>query len=857
MVPLIRMRQILKDFSNLLLVLLCDYVLGEAEYLLLGQHSHTALSSHTVVVDFYYDDSGNLTSQNRTIILFDTSTNSTVTTKQLPTNQSQGSIGFECFHFKAAGLYQFRIVHEGVNSSDVELGSCVLNVTWPVFHIDLNRTSETAGSSLQVGIFITEMLCSLEVNKTLFSLDVQHTNHLYEYEKLSTDGDLMKRTSKEIILSRSQWVEIGCTSDSQQAYVMVTLTSLDTNLVISSIGPIDLVQRFGYKLVVTAALICESLVGVHIIPPPCISIHGKIAVYKEISRRSGVSIASLAENMLYPGRDRTEFNCTLFDIGNNKYCFEFFVYSSKSHAIPRAKECVTIQREIETWSLWQAWSPCSVKCGDGTRERHRQCLSSSLAKSGCVGTQKEISSCSLEDCTSVMPPSKPSPHPMENQRTGNLVTVIGISLCLVIIVVTVLITMWRKLCRTQKCSRSVRHNSVHTPSFRKNSDEENICQLNPRESFSESSGDAVMRKTGEAGNISLAYKHSVKHAEEHAQEQNAPTNDAASVQKIIPPIFSYRLAQQQLKEMKKKGLTEETKVYHVSQNPLTDTILDATLLPPLAAGTQEEVTTTTFRIRSPFSEQTSIYPKFQGERPSSRLEFTSNPGTAVVSPSLKLTRQPHLSYQDTRGGYYTNHTFRRTASFHESKQARPFRERSLSTLSSRQLPAYIARARMLDCSLEERFRPKPRRMDDKLELSKDTVLTSVAFSCSRHHQTRLATDKPDLIHDQQSGARSEKLEPSKNRRGLQPTYRSSWKRVGDSTCNTGDHYQRSSHGPFSPAQYRREKCQSFPRDPECAFYDNTSFGLTEAEQRMIDLPGYFGSNEEDETSTLSVEKLVI
>nr|XP_033806461.1 LOW QUALITY PROTEIN: thrombospondin type-1 domain-containing protein 1-like [Geotrypetes seraphini] len=446
---------------------------------------------------------------------------------------------------------------------------------------------------------------------------------------------------------------------------------------------------------------------------------------------------------------------------------------------------------------------------------------------------------------------------MEKQRTGNLVTVIGISLCLVIIIATILITMWRKFCRTQKCSRSVRHNSVHTPNFRKNSDEENICQLNPRESFSESSGVAALRKTAEASNIPLAYKPGLQHAEENAQEPNAAASNAANAQKIIPPIFSYRLAQQQLKEMKKKGLTEGTKVYHVSQNPLTDTLHDATLLPSLITDTQEEATTNSFRIRSSFSEQTGIYPKFHGERPNSRLDCTPIHGTPT-KPSQKLIRQTHLSYQDPRGGYYTNHNFRRTASFHESKQARPFRERSLSTLSSRQLPAYMSRARTLDRSLEEKFRPKPIGMDDKLELSKDTVLTSVAFSCcSRHHLTRLADDKPDLIHDQQSGARAEKPEPNMNKRGPQPTYRNSWKRAKEPTCNAGDHYQRSSLSPFSPAQYRREKCQSFPRDPECAFYDNTSFGLTEAEQRMIDLPGYFGSNEEDETSTLSVEKLVI
>ncbi|XP_029458639.1 thrombospondin type-1 domain-containing protein 1 [Rhinatrema bivittatum] len=855
MFPLIRMRHTLKDFSNLLLVVLCDYVLGEPEYLLLSQPSHVALSSDTVAVDFYLNDSDNVTDQNRTITLLDTCTNYTIATKQLPINQSQGTVGFECFHFKAAGLYQFRMVREDENGSETEQGSCVLNVTWPAFHIDLNRTSEAAGSSLQVAVYTSELLCSLGVNKSVVSLDVKQTNGLYESGRLSTDKDLIKWTSKEMILSRSQWVEMDCSSDSQEAYIMVSLTLLDSNLVISSFGPIDLAQKFGYKLVVTAELTCESSVGVLIVPPPCTYVHGKMAVYKETPRRSGDSITSLAENMVHPGRDRTEFNCTLFDIGRNKYCFEFFVFSSKSHVFPRAKECVMIRRDIETWSLWQSWSPCSVKCGDGTRERHRKCLSSSPAKPGCVGAQREISSCSLVDCSTVMPSSKPSPQPSENQKTGNLVTVTGISLCLAIILATVLISMWRKLCKAQKCSSSVRHNPVPTPSFRKNSDEENICHLYPRESFSDSGGDAVPPDAGEAVGLPLTYKRSLQPAEEQPQGPDAPASDSANAQKIIPPIFSYRLAQQQLKEMKKRGLTEETKVYHVSQNPLTDTAVDTSLVPPVVADNQEEVTTNMFRIKSPFSDQTTLHPKFQVERP----DFTLFHPTTALSPSQKLARLTHLNYQDSRGDYQTNHNFRRTASFHENKQAKPFRERSLSTHLPRQLPAYTSRARTLDRSVDQRFRSKARGTDDnKPELSKDTVLTSATLSCCpRHHQTRPAASKPDLIHDRQPAARGDKAEPSRNRRGLSPAYRNSWRKVREPACTSRDHHQRSSRGTLSPTQYRRERCQSFPWDAECAFYDNTSFGLTEAEQRMIDLPGYFGSNEEDETSTLSAEKLVI
>lgn len=53
---------------------------------------------------------------------------------------------------------------------------------------------------------------------------------------------------------------------------------------------------------------------------------------------------------------------------------------------------------VETWSRWQPWSPCSVTCGDGIRERFRECLTSSPAKPGCAGSPKETSLCSLEEC---------------------------------------------------------------------------------------------------------------------------------------------------------------------------------------------------------------------------------------------------------------------------------------------------------------------------------------------------------------------------------------------------------------------------------------------------------------------------
>ncbi|KAK1342168.1 hypothetical protein QTO34_016925 [Cnephaeus nilssonii] len=399
----------------------------------------------------------------------------------------------------------------------------------------------------------------------------------------------------------------------------------------------------------------------------------------------------------------------------------------------------------ETWGLWQPWSQCSATCGDGVRERRRLCLTSFPSRPGCPGMPSESSRCSLEECA-VFQPSSPSPlQPQGPVKSNNIVTITGISLCLFIIVATVLITLWRKFGRPPKCGTPARHNSIHSPSFRKNSDEENICELS---------------------------------------EQRGSFSDAED----NPPLFSYRLAQQQLKEMKKKGLTETTKVYHVSQSPLTDTAIDGATLPadlPLDPESPEDAAANRFRIKSPFLEQPAVG---AGEGPPSRLDGPVSQASCAVSPSQTLIRKSQVRHMGSRGGlsersHPRSLHFRRTASFHETKQARPFRERSMSTLTPRQAPAYSAG-------------PGPGTRQET-----DGDLRVGVLSCFPRNGT----------------VSKEQVEP----------------------C-------------------RKDRCQSFPAHPEFAFYDNTSFGLTEAEQRMLDLPGYFGSNEEDETtSTLSVEKLVI
>ncbi|XP_074843228.1 thrombospondin type-1 domain-containing protein 1 isoform X2 [Carettochelys insculpta] len=800
------MKQMLKDFSNLLLVVLCDYVLGEVEYLLLEQPGHVALSNDTVSVDFQYLVSGNATVKNASIVLLDASTNQTIATYQLPPSQSRGMVGFDCFYFKRAGDYWFRMISEIDNGTKVHWrgGSTLLSVEWPVFHIDLNRTVEVLRSSLQVGLFTNTQLCAM--NETVVSLDVIFTNSLYDLGRLSSDESLGMRTSKGIFLSRSQWVEFDCPPIDQEVYVTMLLKSVETNSVITSTGPIDLIQKFGYKLVVAPDVMCESSVLVVIVSPPCIATKGKVVVYKEALRHPGDRAMWLEENILRPGSNSTEFNCTLFDLGKNKYCFEFFDISRQSHSPPRIKESVVIRRNIV-----------------------------------------------------VKPTTPPSVQHQENEKANNIVTTTGISLCLFIILATVLITLWRKLCRAQKCSTSAHRNSVHSPSCRKNSDEENICQAGkPQESFSEGS-DAPQVHTGEPVNIPLTYRRGLQ----LAQEEDISVSDSfqANAQKIIPPIFSYRLAQQQLKEMKKKGLTETTKVYHVSQTPLTDTVIDARAVLPPGAENQEEAALHKFRIKSPFLEEPLSHPKCPREKSNSRADSVLSQAKPVMSPSQTLLTRTHLKYQDNKGeplerGCHRNSQFRRTASFHETKKVRPYRERSMSTLTSRQIPLYSARTRTWGQALEDKSRPTVKDVDPSSENC--TVLTGelLSHNTKYHHKGGPPVRRLDLVSDRQPPdkvAGADKPESNRNRRGPSPNHRGALRKEPISTLR--ENYQRDRA--LGPVQCRKDKCQSFPADSEFAFYDNNSFGLTESEQWMIDLPGYFGSNEEDETSTLSIEKLVI
>lgn len=184
----------------------------------------------------------------------------------------------------------------------------------------------------------------------------------------------------------------------------------------------------------------------------------------------------------------------------------------------------------------------------------------------CTGMVKEQSLCSLEDCvgqslhtfllsftllifcrnslltqlphylSSALPAPSPSLPPVPvgvAPLGGNLVVVAGISLCLVVILATVVVTVWRKLCQTPQCS-SVRRASMHSPGGRKLSDEASICGHSlQRPSLSDGQGMGVAQtNTPVLGSQPLSQALVIPVSQD--PERLSPTG-----QKMLPTIFGY------------------------------------------------------------------------------------------------------------------------------------------------------------------------------------------------------------------------------------------------------------------------------------------------------------------------------
>ncbi|KAJ3589174.1 hypothetical protein NHX12_010022 [Muraenolepis orangiensis] len=658
---------------------------------------HIALSNASVFVDF--STACNRSSVcNATLSLVHMESNSTLLTRNLPENQSEGRVEFNCSCFLYAGIFRFHLKQTAIgrpsHGSESTLGttrwwSSELHVQWPTFHIGIERLANNSGS-FQVGISTNEHFqgCSGDHSSAL-SLEVSYV----EYNQIGQNSidKVRVRTHQPIRALRSQSVELPCAFPfTEKDFVRVALRSPHTNQEVKSSGPLYLSRIFSYKLQVDDASLyrtgCDGTMTVRLLAPPCAAVNGK-------DEPSGAT-ALLAFHWLTHGENQTEFNCSVFHPGKNRYCLRF-VFNYSRLPSP-AQTCLVVHRSVESWGPWDPWSPCSVSCGEGLRERVRQCLSRpGVPGRQCPGLGMEQSPCSLEDCMATAGPS-PSPPTTPTGATalgGNLMVVAGISLCLAIILATLLFTAWRKLCRAPPCS-SVRQGSMHSTGGRKLSDEASIFGNSlQRPSLMEAQGlqgmgSASQRQMPLLGSQSLSQPLVFPVSPD-------PDRLSPSGQKLLPPMFGYRLAQQQLKEMKKQGLTEATQVYHVSSSPEH----------PQAAERSPIGTP----MKTIASDRLSPRAEFQPGLP---LPGYGGGGAAGGSSRrhertadwVEMVERNRMSRSGGVGAgnssYPMNPNFRRTCSFTDAKSqppalagSRAFRERSMTQVASRTLPEGSCRAR--------------------------------------------------------------------------------------------------------------------------------------------------------------------
>jgi len=120
-----------------------------------------------------------------------------------------------------------------------------------------------------------------------------------------------------------------------------------------------------------------------------------------------------------------------------------------------------------------------------------------------------------------------------------MVVVAGISLCLAVILATVLVTLWRKLCKTPQCS-SVRGGSMHSPGGRKLSDEASIFGHSlQRPSLSDGHGQPGVVAVGAAQEDRPSLGTQPLSQTPVIPLSQTPDRLSPSGPKMLPPIFGY------------------------------------------------------------------------------------------------------------------------------------------------------------------------------------------------------------------------------------------------------------------------------------------------------------------------------
>lgn len=167
----------------------------------------------------------------------------------------------------------------------------------------------------------------------------------------------------------------------------------------------------------------------------------------------------------------------------------------------------------------------------------------------------------------------------------------------------------------------------------------------------------------------------------------------------------YRLAQHQLKEMKKMGLKEATQMYHVSSSPVNDTLLEISASPttsPVLTPTgfahpsttpQEDADHSQFQLVAPFSKPPLQTSRVTLDRQSPKVEQLSGScrWRDRTADWVEMVERSGLAAQrgggdaETGNSYHRNPNFRRTSSFNDtnpqsylSGHSRHFRERSMT-----------------------------------------------------------------------------------------------------------------------------------------------------------------------------------
>lgn len=213
--------------------------------------------------------------------------------------------------------------------------------------------------SLQVGISTNEQFraCSSGIDSALF-LEVSYMESNQKGRNIT--DKIRARTRKTIKPLRSQSVQLPCSFPfTEKDFIKVALKSPHTAQEVKSSGPLYLSRIFSYKLLVENANAykrgCEGTMTVKIISPPCTYISGKVLLYSDADVGRGVAASAVTEsgpeepsypplafNWLTQGQNETEFNCSLFYPGKNKYCFHFVF--NLSHAPSSSQMCLLVYR---------------------------------------------------------------------------------------------------------------------------------------------------------------------------------------------------------------------------------------------------------------------------------------------------------------------------------------------------------------------------------------------------------------------------------------------------------------------------------------------------------------------------------